>query len=1378
MPFRNSKLTRLLRGAIGGNSHTAVICCASPALFHMDETRSTLQFASRASKVQTFAKLNKVESAENELMEAFKKRMASMEREFVHEKQFLKERITDLENRLQNSLKTPRFAKRRPIATPYSAKPRPLRNSNQESSLRPPKAESRTAFAVRRQSRKGSSVSFHELVPSPEKVELGLLREQLAEKNEKLRYAKSHLAAAQGRLVEYLQNHAQRHKQLLDERSSETDLEGMKASIWSEFEACVASPLKLELASLGSKILEYKSAVKDAELMRDKYKHAHEVLTEQMQAKETAIEEHGAAIKALEENHIKALDKMESRYLGAEQSLIAFNQRLEESESSLAQSKWQLECSQLELEDYQSKLVACQDRLLHQRKDAEAQFQSKFNKTRLELNELQAKFSSLQIEHTGAMDSLRQTSQQRDDAQHDLVLAQKELDRSRTLYSDLDATYKEDLGRARDENKSLERRISELENDAERKRVIKLRLDQDHDDLRKQLDDVQKQLSTTLQSTAEQKMTAEVQVSEWSNKFGTIKLELEAQKVELASARDTKQDQDKAIKVLEAKVAELRATKNASQEEFSVLLHTKESLETKVQSLEAEAGRRSQMMSEHVDRIKELTTALKAQEDCRVAKEEEEEEIRCLREELEDKAQTVCSLKACLAKERIDSKGLLADLEKAKGDVKLLEASLAREKQFRTEESCDYARLRASMEESLQVSNCELSRLGREIQEAAQGKLVAETRLEREIAAHEQCKQVLLHVRNGVSQENMVVELPLEKMVVHTEILDDQDAQSQTLALNTALRNTKDLRIQCTALEEAVQQYRSGEQSAQSSIKQMESCINRLKSELASKNSELQVVSSRVQGLEETNTRHCETIRALQGELVEVQTSRDPSKSLRDLLDRARQELAEKNRALEELGITNAELVAQMDRNSAQMEKTSQAQTVESTREVQLLREEVSRLRNGMQKSTNDRAAAEKVLDSIRLEAQQSEERAHTLHKSLLDAVSRAESSDTQVQRFQQDLVSCKNSIFKLQDTCVHFIAFVRRNTMKAHYFQRLSVGCLQSKVHRLKKQHAQLSIDLKASRIHEVELSAACDQARTSLSGFVEMNAKLRQDLELLQAKSSHVAKDSERVTQLERLNKELQYRLNEAQQGLAQKDSADLERMKELEGLNEQLQYRLSETEQQFEQKEFTQSKRIKALEGLNEQLQCRLSETELSLENATTELAEIHDVKELGSPTPPGSVGRSDHTKAWIDEFWQTPARFTPSVPLAKNNIASPDEFVGSTPMSTDSNKRFQALQEAANTQIESLQRGNCEIQEAFREKEQQLNLVLGLFEETEGDFRVLLDLVEKYNINSAGHAERLKNVKQNMQSLLSLQRKRRDARRRKKSMKRKSKKNENK
>merc|ERR1719232_2451461 len=59
IPYRDSKLTRLLQDSLGGNSHTLMIACVSPADSNLEETISTLRYADRARKIKNKPIVNK-----------------------------------------------------------------------------------------------------------------------------------------------------------------------------------------------------------------------------------------------------------------------------------------------------------------------------------------------------------------------------------------------------------------------------------------------------------------------------------------------------------------------------------------------------------------------------------------------------------------------------------------------------------------------------------------------------------------------------------------------------------------------------------------------------------------------------------------------------------------------------------------------------------------------------------------------------------------------------------------------------------------------------------------------------------------------------------------------------------------------------------------------------------------------------------------------------------------------------------------------------------------------------------------------------------------------------------------------------------------------
>jgi kinesin family protein 5 len=65
VPFRDSKLTRILQESLGGNYKTSLIVTCSPHSFNREETISTLKFATRAKTIKTHYKVNIMNSPES-----------------------------------------------------------------------------------------------------------------------------------------------------------------------------------------------------------------------------------------------------------------------------------------------------------------------------------------------------------------------------------------------------------------------------------------------------------------------------------------------------------------------------------------------------------------------------------------------------------------------------------------------------------------------------------------------------------------------------------------------------------------------------------------------------------------------------------------------------------------------------------------------------------------------------------------------------------------------------------------------------------------------------------------------------------------------------------------------------------------------------------------------------------------------------------------------------------------------------------------------------------------------------------------------------------------------------------------------------------------
>jgi kinesin family protein 18/19 len=58
VPYRDSKLTRLLKDSLGGNCQTVMIANLGPSIKHFEDTHNTLKYANRAKNIKTSAQRN------------------------------------------------------------------------------------------------------------------------------------------------------------------------------------------------------------------------------------------------------------------------------------------------------------------------------------------------------------------------------------------------------------------------------------------------------------------------------------------------------------------------------------------------------------------------------------------------------------------------------------------------------------------------------------------------------------------------------------------------------------------------------------------------------------------------------------------------------------------------------------------------------------------------------------------------------------------------------------------------------------------------------------------------------------------------------------------------------------------------------------------------------------------------------------------------------------------------------------------------------------------------------------------------------------------------------------------------------------------------
>ncbi|KAF0023806.1 hypothetical protein F2P81_024436 [Scophthalmus maximus] len=84
VPYRDSKLTRLLQDSLGGNAKTVMVATLGPSSQHYDETLTTLRYANRAKNIQNQPRVN--EDPKDALLREFQMEIARLRAQLNHRK--------------------------------------------------------------------------------------------------------------------------------------------------------------------------------------------------------------------------------------------------------------------------------------------------------------------------------------------------------------------------------------------------------------------------------------------------------------------------------------------------------------------------------------------------------------------------------------------------------------------------------------------------------------------------------------------------------------------------------------------------------------------------------------------------------------------------------------------------------------------------------------------------------------------------------------------------------------------------------------------------------------------------------------------------------------------------------------------------------------------------------------------------------------------------------------------------------------------------------------------------------------------------------------------------------------------------------------------
>mmetsp|Transcript_18996 Transcript_18996/g.15559 ORF Transcript_18996/g.15559 Transcript_18996/m.15559 type:complete len:219 (+) Transcript_18996:589-1245(+) len=93
IPYRDSKLTLLLKSSLGGNAKTLMICALSPSSDNYEESLSTLRYANRAKQIKNKPKVN--EDPKDALIKEYQDKIMEMSK-LLNNPSALKNKLKEL----------------------------------------------------------------------------------------------------------------------------------------------------------------------------------------------------------------------------------------------------------------------------------------------------------------------------------------------------------------------------------------------------------------------------------------------------------------------------------------------------------------------------------------------------------------------------------------------------------------------------------------------------------------------------------------------------------------------------------------------------------------------------------------------------------------------------------------------------------------------------------------------------------------------------------------------------------------------------------------------------------------------------------------------------------------------------------------------------------------------------------------------------------------------------------------------------------------------------------------------------------------------------------------------------------------------------------
>eukprot|EP00887_Chlorella_sp_A99_P003331 scaffold26.g3331.t1 len=363
VPFRDSKLTRLLQESLGGNAKTSLIVACCDAAEHVDETLQSLQFGSRAMCVRTAAVVNETvdyHSQDAEVIAALDQRSALLEQSLLAKENELE----SMQAQLRVRVKTMRLGEKEQESLeiiPACMQAAQLESARVVQALRQEREEAEVEKQRLLQQRQAELAAEQQrqvdlearLQQSAQQVE-GLLGQHERERQElldKLACHQQQLQAAQQAGEEASRAHSealetlrQQLEQQLQQRAEEAAEEAGRLEAGREAE--VAS-LREELALVQRQLLGSREEVRIlTEAHEQAAREAEASWQARLQEVEAAAERRVAAVQATVADRERTIAELQAEAAGHERGMAALREQICSLEAGQQVLRGQLACSQ------------------------------------------------------------------------------------------------------------------------------------------------------------------------------------------------------------------------------------------------------------------------------------------------------------------------------------------------------------------------------------------------------------------------------------------------------------------------------------------------------------------------------------------------------------------------------------------------------------------------------------------------------------------------------------------------------------------------------------------------------------------------------------------------------------------------------------------------------------------------------------------------------------------------------------------------------------------------------------------------------------------------------------------------------------------------